>query len=197
MPVHIRPRTNVVPPLRTVWPCSTLFVYAMTSPRMASSAAYAASCRSKARQAAPMERAAQSVIRAGSARITPMTGLRRRAGSRIDPSVRLVEVAALEQVEVAVIVLDAEVHLQVILHDLRRGVALRPGIVGERQDHEARVLARDRLQPARIRRGLRRVLRYEGHEPGVERQAALAVAQPELGRPRLAGDDDGQVHEVV
>jgi hypothetical protein len=34
-------------------------------------------------------------------------------------------------------------------------------------------------------------------EPRVERQAALAVACPELGRARLAGDLDRQVDEVV
>src|SRR6478672_3756058 len=171
MPVHIRPRTNVVPPLRTVWPCSTLFVYAITSPRMASSAAYAASCRSNARQAAPIERAARSVIRAGSARITPMAGPRGRvgSGSSTSASVRLVEVAALQQVEVAVVVLDVEVQLKVVLHDLGGRVALRPRIVGEGQDNEVRVLPRDRLHARRIARGLLGVPGDEGDEPRVER----------------------------
>src|SRR4051794_11403219 len=99
---------------------------------MASKPAYAASWRSKARQAAPIERAAQSVIRAGSARITPTAGPRlERIGESSSSSVRLVEVAALQQLEVAVIVLDVEMQLQVVLDDLGRGIALGPGVVGK------------------------------------------------------------------
>src|SRR6266566_192697 len=99
----------------------------MTNPRIARSAAYAASWRSNARHAAPIERAAQSVMRAGSARITPMPAPRRPAesGSSTSSSVRLVEVAALQQVEVAEVVLDVEMQLEVVLHDLGRRVALR------------------------------------------------------------------------
>src|SRR6266849_5820779 len=109
----------------------------MTRPRMASNPAYAISWRSNARQAAPIDRAAQSLIRAGSTRITPMVGLRpgeRRVGSGREArssSVGLVEVAALQQVEIAVLVLDAEVELEEVLDDLRPGVAFRPRVVGE------------------------------------------------------------------
>ena len=107
-----------------------------------------------------------------------MTGLRRRAGSTIVASVRLVEVAALQEVEVAVVVLDAVVELQVVLHDLGRGVALRPGVVGEREDDEAR---RPRAQIAFSPLGSSAVFAgcfgTNADEPRVERQAALAVAQ--------------------
>src|SRR5436305_14672282 len=123
----------------------------MTRPRIASSPEYAASCRSKARHAAPIDRAAQSVMRAGSARITPTTdSMPILVGRRWRSSVRLVEVAALQQVEVAVIVLDVEVQLQVVLDDLGRGVALRPRVVGEGEHDEVRVLAVDRPHSSRI-----------------------------------------------
>src|SRR5262245_17482017 len=102
----------------------------MIRPIVPSSAAYAASCRSKARHAAPIERAAQSLTRAGSARITPI------GRPPLLASVRLVEVAALQEVEVAVVVLDSVVELEEVLHDLGAGVALRPGVIGERQDDE-------------------------------------------------------------
>src|SRR6267142_2545070 len=164
MPVHIRPRTKVVPPARTAWPCSTLFVYAMTRPRSARRPAYAASWRSNARQAAPIERAAQSDMRAGSTRITPIVGSRFAAGSTSSSSVGLVEVAALQEVEVAVIVLDVEMQLEVVLHDLRRGVALRSGVVGKREDDELGILAADGLETVRVAGGLRGILRHHRHE---------------------------------
>src|SRR5436190_21702484 len=97
----------------------------MTNPRTARSAAYAASWRSNARQAAPIERAAQSVMRAGSARITPMSRRLERRQPTSSSSVRLVEVAALEEVAQPEVLLDVEVELQEILHELRRRVALR------------------------------------------------------------------------
>src|ERR1700675_1082844 len=118
----------------------------MTRPRIVSSVAYAASWRSNARQAAPIERAAQSLILAGSTRITPIGRSSRSCELgclSCSPSVRLVEVAALQQVEVAVVVLDVEVELEVVLDDLGRDVALRPGVVGEGQHDEVRVLPVD------------------------------------------------------
>src|SRR5712675_3068405 len=164
----------------------------MTSPRIASSPAYAASCRSKARQAAPMERAAQSVTLAGSARITPMP--RSSAGRS---SVRVVEVAALQQVELAVVLLDAVMELQVVLDDLGGSVALRPRVVGKGEHDQLRIALGERLEAVRIASLLGRVLGREPDEPRVERQPALAVAVPELGRSGLAGDDDREVDEVV
>src|SRR5690349_21458761 len=169
----------------------------MTSPRIVSRPAYATSCRSKARQAAPIERDAQSVIRAGSARITPTGGLLGCGSSSWAPLVRLVEVAALQQREVPEVVPDVEVELEVVLDDLGRRVALRAGVVGEGEHHELGVLAADRLESVGIGRGLLRVLRDEGDEPAVERQPALAVAGPELRRPGLPGRHDRQVDEVV
>src|SRR5258705_284401 len=110
-------------------------------------------------------RAAQSVIRAGSARITPMAWSgRASAGAWLAASVRLVEVAALQEEEVPVVVLDVEVQLEVVLDDLRGHVALRSGVVGEGEDDQIRVLARDGLHASRIGRGLLRVLRDERHE---------------------------------
>src|SRR5258705_8250040 len=99
------------------------------------------------------------------ARITPMAWSgRASAGAWLAASVRLVEVAALQEEEVAVVVLDVEVQLQVVLDDLGRHVALGSGVVGEGEDDEIRVLARDGLHASRIGRGLLRVLRDERHE---------------------------------
>ena len=72
IPVHIRPRVKTVCVSRVSLPFSTLFVYAMTRPIAASRPAYVMSCRSKARHTAPTDLAAQSVTRAGSARMTPI-----------------------------------------------------------------------------------------------------------------------------
>src|SRR6476661_3724608 len=148
----------------------------MTRPIAASRPAYVVSWRSNARQTAPTDLAAQSVTRAGSARMTP-----------IRLSVALVEVAALEEVEVPVVVLDAVVELEEVLHDLGRGVALRARVVRER----------DELGVALLKVAVVGVLRGEADEPRVEREPALAVPRPEFGRPRLSRDLDRQVHEVV
>src|SRR6478609_8437096 len=108
------PRLNVVPASITDEPASTLFVYAMSS-------------RSNARHAAPTDFAAQSETRA-SARITPI--------GRSRPSIAPIEVAALEEVREPVVLLDPEVELEVVLHDLGRDVFLRPRVVRERQHDE-------------------------------------------------------------
>src|SRR6476620_7295653 len=105
----------------------------MTRPIAASRPAYVASWRSNARQAAPTDFAAQSVTRAGSARITPM---RSRQRSIDGSSVALVEVAAAEEIEVPVIVLDPEMELQEVLHDLGAGVALGPRVIREGEDDQ-------------------------------------------------------------
>ena len=70
-----------------------------------------------------------------------------------------------------------------------RGVADRPRVVREGEEHELRV------RPGEV--GLVRVLGHAADEPGVEREAALAVAGPELGRAGLAGHLHGHVDEVV
>src|SRR3979409_2353667 len=132
----------------------------MTRPRMASNPAYAAIWRSKARQAAPIERAAQSVTLAGSARITPMP----RSSVRRS-SVRVVEVAALQQVEVSEVVLDAVVELEVVLDDLGRRVALRARVVGKREDDQLRVSLRQCVEALRIVGLLGRVLWSEADKP--------------------------------
>src|ERR1044072_5914329 len=121
----------------------------MTRPRIARRPAYATSWRSNARQAAPIEREAQSDIRAGSTRLTPIVNQCRVVRRRIDgsSSVRLVEVASLEEREVPIVVLDGEVELELVLHDLRGGVALRPRVVGEGEDDELGVLASHGLHP--------------------------------------------------
>ena len=85
----------------------------------------------------PTDRAAQSEARP----VRPAS--RRESEDRCSrPSVALVEVAALEQVAVAVVLLDVVVQLEEVLHDLRRRVALRPRVVGEGQDDELRVRRR-------------------------------------------------------
>src|SRR6476661_5770613 len=108
------PRLTVVPASITDDPASTLFVYAMTRPMATSRPAYVMSCRSKARQAAPTDFAAQSETRA-SARITPI--------GRSRPSIAPVEVAAFEEVREPVVLLDPEVELEVVLDDLGGDVA--------------------------------------------------------------------------
>src|SRR6476660_9360277 len=186
MPAHMRPRVKVVPASSGVLPLSTLFVYAMTRPMADSSPAYVASWMSKARHAAPTDLAAQSVTRAGSARITPIGCCPLPCGRS---SVAPVEVAPPEQVEVAVFVLDAEVELEEVLHDLRRGIPLRARVIRECQHDEVR------------RGGLERtvlgVLRHEPYEPRMERQATLVVLEAELGRAGLASDLDRKVDQVV
>src|SRR5262245_39094940 len=132
IPAHIRPRLNVVPAFSGAAPASTLFVYAITSPTATSSPAYVISWRSKARHAAPTDLAAQSLTRAGSARITPMD-------RPVAPSVALVEVAALEELRKSVILLDPEVELQVVLDDLGGDIPDRPRVVRKGQDDELRV----------------------------------------------------------
>ena len=72
MAVHMSARVKIVCVSSVSFPSSTLFVYAMTRPIAARSPAYVVSWRSNARQTAPMDLAAQSVTRAGSARMTPI-----------------------------------------------------------------------------------------------------------------------------
>src|SRR5689334_12558252 len=139
MPAHIRPRLNVVPAESGAEPASTLFVYAITRPIATSRPAYVISCKSKARHAAPTDLAAQSLTRAGSARITPMDRARGSSVARRSSSVALVEVAALQELREPVILLDPEMELEVVLHDLSSDVADGPRVVGEREDHELRV----------------------------------------------------------
>src|SRR3972149_2276077 len=81
-------------------------------------------------------------------------------------SVRLVIVAALEKVEVPVVLLDPVVQLQVVLDDLGRGVALRPGVVREGQDREFRVRSGHRLHAGRVLGADGWILRGERGEPG-------------------------------
>src|SRR5215210_6615825 len=197
MPAHIKPRRNVEPASSTDRPASTLLLYAIASPTAASSAAYAISWRSNDRHAAPIERAVHCEKRAGSARMTPIRRSSRFGGRSRRTSVAVVEVAALEERLEAVILLDPEVQLHEVLDDLGRGVALRPGVVGEREHDELGIGSRDSLEPARVTGLKAGVLRDESDEPRVERQPALPVAPPELCRSRLAGDDDRQVDQVV
>src|SRR3954468_24947543 len=150
----------------------------MTSPIATSRAAYVVSWRSKARHAAPTDLAAQSVMRAGCARITPIAS-----------SVALVEVAALQEIRDAVVLLDVEMDLDEVLHDLRRGIADGPGVVGEGEDDELG----GRVLEIPVHRGPR----HEPHEPRVVRQPALRVALAELGGTGLPGDLDRKVDEVV
>src|SRR5690349_16288148 len=131
IPAHMRPRVKVVPASSGVEPFSTLFVYAMTRPTATSRPAYVISCRSKARHAAPTDLAAQSLTRAGSARITPMDRARSSSVARRSSSVALVEVAALQELREPVILLDPEMELEVVLHDLGGDVADGPRVVGE------------------------------------------------------------------
>ena len=52
------------------------------------------------------------------------------------PLVALVEVATIEEVVVEVVLLDLEVQLEERLRDLGAGVALRPRVIGEREEYE-------------------------------------------------------------
>src|SRR5438045_1881130 len=118
MAAHISPRRNVDPESSADEPAATLFVYAMTRPIAVSRTAYTVICRSYARHAVVTERDAQSVTRAGSARRTPIRpALRKvlasdfRSDSGRVASVALIEVAAMEKVRKAVVVLDPEMKL--------------------------------------------------------------------------------------
>src|SRR5919197_3121761 len=152
------------------------------------------------RQAEPIERAARLENFAGSARITPTAAI--PAAARCDrasfeASVALVEVADLEALRVPEVALQVVTHLEVVLGDLRGGVAHRPGVVGKGEDGQLRVGPTCRLIAARVRGGRLRVLGDEADEPGVVRQPALLVRDAELRGAGLAGGDDRQVPDVV
>src|SRR5262245_57192670 len=135
----------------------------MTRPTARSRPAYVVSWRSNARHAAPTDLAAQSETRAGSARITPIGACPLGPGFvRSCPSVALVEVAASQQLREPVILLDPEVELQVVLHDLGGHVADRARVIGEGKDDQRRV--------GGVERPMAGVVRDEAHEPRAERQ---------------------------
>src|SRR5262245_18424187 len=110
--------------------------------------------------------------------------------------VHAVEVAALEQANQAVVLLDVVVELQVVLGDLGGGVALRARVVGQNEDRELRIRALGGLEAVGIV-GLLGLLRHVPREPRVEGQDAAAVRRPELRGAGLAGDDDRELDEVV
>src|SRR5450759_3858603 len=112
IPAQRRPRRNTDPPARMSPPPVAELLYAIANPKQASSAAYVAICRSKARQTAPTLLAAQSPVSAGRALTTPIVGLVDH-GNVAD---------AQEETREPVIVLDVEVQLQVFHRDLEGGI---------------------------------------------------------------------------
>src|SRR5256885_5251182 len=110
------------------------------------------------------------------------------AGSRRRPrlpSIALVEVAATQEIRDAEVLLDPEMELQEVLRDLRRGVALRAGVVGEGEHHQVGVRSCDGLQPSRVAWLDPGICGHEADEPRVEGQPTLSIASPKFRRARL------------
>src|ERR1700690_173645 len=116
MASHSRLRANVLPDERT--PVPTLLEYAISRPKKTRMPAYSSSWTSKMPHTAPADRVAQVWTRAGSTRSAPI-------------SVGPVEVAGLEQIGQAQVLLYAVVHLQEVLDDLGRRVADGPRVLDE------------------------------------------------------------------